>query len=115
MAGDIDARKRSQWRARLQRYERSDQTVSEFCLDEGVSTASFYHWRKRLTEHKSNEAVGGKPAGFAEVRVIGSAVVTVRLAGGTRLEIPVGDVRVLQTIIDTLARVDAERAGESAC
>jgi hypothetical protein len=41
-------RSRAQWQALLARAARSDLGVREFCRREGVSTASFYTWRKRL-------------------------------------------------------------------
>ncbi len=36
------------WRTLLTRLERSGQSVAEFAARHGVSTASVYHWRKRL-------------------------------------------------------------------
>jgi hypothetical protein len=41
-------RSRVQWQALLARAARSELGVREFCRREGVSTASFYTWRKRL-------------------------------------------------------------------
>ena len=41
-------RSRAQWQALLGRSARSGLSVAEFCRHEGVSTASFYTWRKRL-------------------------------------------------------------------
>jgi hypothetical protein len=36
------------WRRRLRRQAVSGLSVPEFCAREGVSTASFYAWRRRL-------------------------------------------------------------------
>lgn len=36
------------WGKRLDRFDRADMTVAQFCLDEGVSQSSFFHWRRRL-------------------------------------------------------------------
>jgi hypothetical protein len=41
-------RSRAQWQALLARATRSSLSVAEFCRREGVSTASFYTWRRRL-------------------------------------------------------------------
>lgn len=38
------------WRGVIRRHARSGLTVAEFCQREGVSTAAFYSWRKRLRE-----------------------------------------------------------------
>lgn len=40
--------KRNEWRERLARFATSGQSVKEFCLWEGVSTASFFRWRGLL-------------------------------------------------------------------
>src|SRR5262249_57169783 len=37
------------WRLRLRRQATSGLSIPEFCEREGVSTASFYAWRRRLT------------------------------------------------------------------
>ncbi|MCA9135746.1 MAG: hypothetical protein KDB00_03280 [Planctomycetales bacterium] len=36
------------WKERLDRFERSELTIAEFCRTEGYSTASFYQWRRKL-------------------------------------------------------------------
>ena len=53
-------RSRAQWQALLARATRSGLSVAEFCRREGVSTASFYTWRKRL-----GAAAGQEPAAAA--------------------------------------------------
>ena len=40
--------KLAEWTHRFERFARSNQTVSAFCQDEGVSGPSFYHWKRRL-------------------------------------------------------------------
>lgn len=46
------------WRDLLRRQADSGMTVVAFCEREGVSTASFYNWRRRLAEEdRSREAV----------------------------------------------------------
>ena len=36
------------WVERLERFANSNQTVAAFCAAEGISTANFYLWRRRL-------------------------------------------------------------------
>lgn len=50
MSRDPSSPLAQQWRDRLRRFELSDLTIAEFCSLEGYSTASFYRWRRRLTE-----------------------------------------------------------------
>jgi hypothetical protein len=42
-------RSRAQWQSLIERGERSPLGIAAFCRAEGVSTASFYTWRKRLS------------------------------------------------------------------
>ena len=39
---------RSEWQARLERWQRSGLGVREFCADEDVGEPAFYQWRKKL-------------------------------------------------------------------
>lgn len=36
------------WGQRLERFDRADITVAQFCRQEGVSQAAFYYWRRKL-------------------------------------------------------------------
>jgi hypothetical protein len=36
------------WQQRLHRFRKSGLAVADFCEGEGISTASFYAWRRRL-------------------------------------------------------------------
>jgi hypothetical protein len=49
MARTVDLRRLAAWRQRLEQFARSGLPVTRFCAAEGVSVASFYLWRKRLT------------------------------------------------------------------
>lgn len=117
MANGSDSQKVSEWRRRMARFEKSSRTVTRFCQDEGVSVPSFYHWRKRLQQSpRANQEANLAAANFAPVRLVASASVSVRLPGGTQLEVPAGDLEVLQSAIRTLAQVDAQRVtGEASC
>lgn len=43
-------RKRQEWIARLKRFQEKPTSVPTFCRSEGISTASFYLWRRRLAD-----------------------------------------------------------------
>jgi hypothetical protein len=59
----VDPATRQLWQQRLQRFARSGLTVAAFCAREGVSSASFYAWKRRLA---------GDPPGphFVPVRLV---------------------------------------------
>jgi transposase len=40
--------KRQEWAARLRRFQQNPSSVEAFCRAEGVSSASFYLWKRRL-------------------------------------------------------------------
>jgi transposase-like protein len=95
--------------------------VAQFCRDEDVSVPSFYQWRKKLQQHTAAEgtpgaAASGPASHFTRVRLVASPCVTVRLPGGTQLDVPTADPEVLQRTIRILAQADARRvAGGASC
>jgi hypothetical protein len=46
-----------EWTERIERFHRSQVSLTQFCRDEGVSVQSFYQWRKRIISN-----LGGKAA-----------------------------------------------------
>jgi hypothetical protein len=101
------------WRGRLARYRRCGQTVADFCEHEGVSTPTFYAWKRRL----SGRAVNGQatrrstplfvPLSLSPV----AAGVRIVLPGGAVVELPPSaDERLLRTCIR--AAVERDHDGE---
>ena len=43
------------WRERLRRFRAGEVSVAAFCAGEGVSTAAFYAWRRRLWEQGTRQ------------------------------------------------------------
>jgi transposase-like protein len=119
------SRKEFEWHARLARFARAGISVVEFCRDEGVSTPSFYAWRKRLAAragaatHRDGDPHHGQQGPFAAVRVTGpsrdDSHITASLRGGTRLDISPGDADTVRLVIEALVRTDAEQAGGRPC
>ncbi len=46
------------WAQRLARFAQSQLTIAQFCKSEGVSSASFYHWKKK----QASSAIRRQPA-----------------------------------------------------
>jgi hypothetical protein len=116
MSGSSNSRKVLEWQRRMTRFEKTRRTVAGFCRDEGVSVPTFYQWRKKLAQRQQErEDAGGGASGFAPVRLVASAGVAVQLPGGTQLHIPTSDPEALQVVIQTVARVDADRMGGASC
>lgn len=90
------------WRELIERQTCSELTVRNFCEFEGVSTASFYNWRRRLAE-PVEEIPAFVPINVTQpetppsLEIVLSADVTIRVPEGT----------ARQTIVDALAAVEA--------
>ena len=78
----------AQWQALIERAERSGLAVVEFCRREGISTGSFYSWRKRLAGATMG-AVPARPANtrpaFVDLGTLGEAPAA--QAGGWEIEL----------------------------
>ena len=119
------SRKESEWRERLARFAGAGTSIVQFCLDEGVSTPSFYAWRRQLSADRDTRAedvsdsCGGRHGPFAAVRVTGQSnggsQVTAWLRGGTRLEVSLADAEAARIVIGALVHADAEQAGGRPC
>jgi hypothetical protein len=113
MSHSLSLTKADEWQRRLHRFQKSRQSIAAFCREEGVSEPSFYLWRKRLIQPPLTKQPALKPpAGFRPVRLLPSVGVSVQLPGGTQLVVPTTDVESLRLVIETLARVDADRMSE---
>jgi len=75
----------SAWERRITRQRRSRLSITEFCSQEGVSSASFYAWRRRL---RRGELAGPPSRLFVPVELPTPAIT----AGGVRIELPGGAV-----------------------
>ena len=108
------------WRDRLRRHAQSGLSVAAFCAREGVSTPSFYAWRRRLKAAKSTAAKReptAKAPAFQAVTVVGAMpVLSVRLPGGTQFEVCVADPQVIRTVVAQLLQASrGDQAGGAAC
>jgi hypothetical protein len=99
MPRSADLSIRHLWEQRLQRFARSGLSVAAFCAREGVSSASFYAWRRRLGE-------AGPDPRFVPVRVVAAppaAPVEVVLPSGCVLRLAPGcDTAWLRELFDVL-------------
>ena len=107
-----DAGIRAAWRKRLKRFSRSGLTVARFCGGEGVSVASFYHWRKKLGQAALRRCASGRPGVFRQVTVIPAAPVvissassvSIRLPCGTRIEVDAEHLDAVRAVVGEVAR-----------
>lgn len=104
------------WRGVLARQVRSGSSVAEFCGAEGIATASFYVWRKRLRPGPGQDQRREGDAQRREVRAPQPTLVPVSVAAaqacvevvlpcGTLLRVPEGTTP--ETLRDVLAALEA--------
>lgn len=88
-------RSRGEWRSLIERAQRSPLSVTAFCAAQGVSTASFYLWRKRLGADVGVPAA--LPATFLDLGELeAQAGGGAERAGGWEVELTLGDGLVLR-------------------
>jgi putative transposase len=97
MGAEVGAirRSRAQWQALLARAASSGLSVSAFCRREGISSASFYQWRKRLAGATVQE-LPARPAmaspAFVDLGTLGEAASADRAGWDIELELEAGVV-----------------------
>jgi hypothetical protein len=90
---------RQLWSERLARFSAAEQSVTAFCAREGVSTNSFFYWKRRLA---APAAPDGGPL-FLPVRVTPVSPVEVVLPSGAVLRIAPGcDLAFVRSLLDAL-------------
>jgi hypothetical protein len=120
-----DPGKLAEWRERFERLSSSGLSVVAFCAREGISTPSFYLWRRKLRlngrsqsatqrhpRHRADPAEGrGRFQRVAVVSGMSPMLSTVReisiqLPGGTRMEVGAVDIDTLRALVAEVLRAD---------
>jgi len=102
-----DVGKHAEWGKRLARFSRSGLTVTRFCAREGISVASFYHWRRKLGPPVRLRPPEGRGGVFQPVTVVPTAAdVSIQLPGGTQIEVRAEHLAAVQAVVAEVARVD---------
>ena len=109
MARLPDPAVRRRWEKLIQSFERSHLTVAEFCDEHGVSSASFYLWRRKIRDQ--SEAAGV----FLPVAVEPSReCFRIRLGDHAVVEIPAAETGTLLSVVGQLTAT-AEKQGSPPC
>jgi hypothetical protein len=109
MGSKQSSKREVEWRSRLARFHREHLTVAEFCRREGISTPSFYQWKKRLKEEPQRSraarrsgkgsAAASKSNRFVAVNVSSAAVAEVEFPNGVRVRVPAANAEALRMAI----------------
>jgi hypothetical protein len=105
------------WQDLIDRQGASRQSIADFCEDEGISTASFYAWRRRLHSPGRPVPFQAPRSGLVPIRIVqeptlAREAVIVEWPGGIVLRIATGcDAAALRTIVATLTAETTREAG----
>jgi hypothetical protein len=101
-----DPARQLQWSERLERFASSGQTVSEFCRAEGVSSASFYQWKRKLGNVDQQRKKRGEQGRRRESSAFQRLQLSARdVSSGVRICLPDGIVVELGSDFATIERI----------
>jgi hypothetical protein len=111
------------WRRRPRQQPDSGLTIHQFCQREGVSTASFHAWKRRLALRGAAPTASLGASAFVPVMVspvhepqppASAALVTIQLANGGQILLPVtASVELVRAVVGTVACVPLTGEGTS--
>ncbi len=125
MSQESNRQLRKTWRDRIDRQQRSGQTVTQFCKHEGISTPSYYKWKKKFKaeeptrrkgtttgrtakapkHHKPKVSVPSVSPPFVQLPLPAPPScpwIEVVLSEGTIVRLPQQNLAALKTVLDAL-------------
>jgi hypothetical protein len=120
MARTPDLQLHALWRERLRRQAGGGLTIAQFCAQEGLSTATFHSWKRRLglSELAKPHTATPAPPAFLPVTVRlteeapdGPFPIVADLPNGIRLRIPTADARLACRLVRAFARARTNFGG----
>jgi transposase-like protein len=98
------------WRELFEAQAASGLSIDAYCRRRGVSTASFYAWRRRLAEQATPRFLPVRVAAVALSNEPSAPRAAVELERADGVRIRVFDGARRETICDVLAALDGDRA-----
>ena len=95
------------WRDLIRQQRQSGQSIQAFCESQGVSSPSFYSWRKRLNESNGRPTTQFVPVQIEQKTALPAYQwrIEVRLTNGTCVRVEPGfDPQALQDVLTVLER-----------
>jgi len=128
MTRKVNLELREEWRQRIERQRQSGLTVAEFSQREGVSSATFYVWKRKLRDKsrsRSKRPARRQPAGtpaagvgpvpqapsdatFVQLPLAPASMspwIELVLLEGTVIRVPQQNLAALQTVLHALSSV----------
>ena len=105
------------WQDLIDRQGANQQSIADFCQDEGISTASFYAWRRRLQSPGRPVSSQAPRSALVPLRIVpepslAREAVIVEWPGGIVMRVATGcDAATLRTVVATLSAETTREAG----
>ena len=112
MAHGSHVKAQQRWQERLARFEASGLKVAAFCRQEQISEASFYHWRRRLADTSSPSSTTPPPVFQAITVTTVTAVLSIELRDGTRLQVPADQLELARVVVREVALATSSTGAE---
>ena len=80
----------ARWRELIAEQAGSGLSAAAFCRERGLSSSTFYYWRRRIREERGTAPDASEPRGFVRVEstVSSSKAVEAELPCGTKVRVP---------------------------
>jgi hypothetical protein len=106
MARQPDPALRQTWRELISRQPLSGLSIARFCERQEISTASFYKWRRVLSQANDQQRQAFLPVEILAGESIDDVPLRVRLTDGAVIEIPPRRTDVLLAVIEKIQTSD---------
>lgn len=94
------------WRATLNAWKQSGETVNAFCRARQLTRSNFDRWR-RILAAESRASPPSRPPAFVPVRVVADPMAEIVLSSGIVVRVPLGAVP--ESVTRLVAAVEAAR------
>lgn len=117
MARGMDLGKLEAWRRRMAAFQSSGLTVVAFCRQEGIGTARFYYWARRVraasTDAPSPRTAKRKLASESHDRS-DSRSVDVFIGSQVRVRLPASQPELIAAVVSSVAAAPADERAPAA-
>lgn len=101
---DKTSTKIREWTQRLNRFQKSGVTLTQFCKDEHISIPTFYYWRNRIRSHSDSMPTSGSVANEASRTESASSIRITIHSGPIKIECLANSPSALETLLAWAAR-----------
>jgi len=61
-------RRRTEWAKKIEEQHQSGLGIAQWCREKGISSKTFYHWKRILTKEESKNPETALPTGWCQIQ-----------------------------------------------